>query len=389
MTQSITVLLYFGLMYMLFTSVIFLRNRFNFTTLPDQIPNNENLKLSILIPARNEENVIETVTRSACNQNYSNLEVIVLDDKSEDKTAEILNRLEEEFSERLRVIEGTEKPDLWLGKPWACHKLSEAATGDIYMFIDADTELSEDSAGKIVSEFKDKDVGMITLWPEQILKTHAENTILPLVYFALLTLLPVQYVHRKPRWMPAFLYRSFSPLFAAACGQCIAFTKQIYIKINGHKTVKSEIVEDVALAKAVKKQGFKMKMYSGIHSIRCRMYTNRNEIFQGFRKNFLAGFNYNIPAFVFMSLLHMIVFVLPFLILPLSVYLGRADWFFFSTAIIALILYQRLVLSIWQNWNPAYTILHPLGVLWFQRLGVTTLIDYFFKRTITWKKRPV
>lgn len=389
MTHSITILLYSGLLYMLITSVIFLRNRFYFTNLPDVSPPDESLKLSILIPARNEETVIETVTRSACNQDYKNFEVIVVDDKSEDNTAEILNRLHQEFPDRLKVLEGTEKPDSWLGKPWACHTLSEAATGDLYMFIDADTELSKDIAGKVVAQFNSEDIGMITLWPQQILKTYSENMILPLVYFALLTLLPVQYVHRKPRWMPTFLYKSLSPLFAAACGQCIAFRKESYKKIDGHKSVKSEIVEDVALAKAVKRQGIRMRMFSGINSIRCRMYTNEKEIFQGFRKNFLAGFNYNIPFFLFMSLLHLFVFVLPFITLPVSVYLGRADWFFFSTAIISVILYQRLVLSIWQKWNPAYALTHPFGVLWFQKLGITALIDYFFKRTITWKKRPV
>jgi chlorobactene glucosyltransferase len=374
---------------MLITSVIFLRNRIFFTTLPDVAPNDESIKLSILIPARNEEAVIETVTRSACNQTYTNIEVIVADDKSEDNTVSILKLLQQEFPEKLKIIEVNEKPDSWLGKPWACHTLSKSATGDIYMFIDADTELSEDIAGKIVSEFNSNDIGMITLWPEQILKTYSENTILPLIYFALLTLLPVQYVHRKPRWMPSFVYRSFSPLFAAACGQCIAFRKESYKKINGHESVKSEIVEDVALAKAVKGKGIHMRMYSGIRSIKCRMYTTEKEIFQGFRKNFLAGFNYNIPFFLLMALLHLSVFVLPFISLPLSVYIGRADWFFFSTAIITIILYQRLVISIWQNWNPAFTVTHPLGVLWFQKLGITTMIDYIFNRTVTWKKRQV
>jgi chlorobactene glucosyltransferase len=374
---------------MLVTSVIFLRNRYFFTVLPDIKPDDEKLKLSILIPARNEEAVIEVVTRSACNQAYKHLEVIVIDDKSDDNTAEILNRLRKEFPDKLKVIQGTEKPDSWLGKPWACHNLSKAASGDIFMFIDADTELNADIADKMVAAFKNQNIGMITLWPEQKLRTFSENMILPLVYFALLTLLPVQYVHRKPRWMPPGLYRIFSPLFAAACGQCIAFRKESYIKIKGHETVKSEIVEDVALAKAVKHQGMSMRMYSGINSISCRMYTTEHEIFQGFRKNFFAGFSYRIIPFLFMALLHLFVFVLPFVILPLSVIYGKADWFFFSTAIITVVLYQRLILSIWQNWNPFYAITHPLAVLWFQKLGVTTLIDHTFKRTITWKKRSI
>lgn len=189
--------------------------------------------------------------------------------------------------------------------------------------------------------------------------------------------------------MPSFLRKQVEPAFAAACGQCIGFTRDAYETIGGHRSVRQQIVEDVALAKRAKRKGLIMRMYTGVHTIRCRMYRSQKEIFSGLRKNFFAGFDRSIPLFILMAFVHIIVFILPFISLPYAIYLQNPAMIFISTGSVTLILLHRFILSIWFRWNPLYGFLHPLGVLWFQRLGVVSIIDHFMGRKVAWKDRRV
>ena len=215
---------------MLYTSFILVRNLIDFKALKrTNVPKtSDKPKVSICIPARNEADVIERCVTSALKQNYPNFEVLVLDDQSTDGTSEILSKLSGIINNLIH-IEGKPKPSDWLGKPWACHQLSLEAKGEILIYIDADVWLEEDVIVKAVSELSTFDA--ITVWPEQHFETFWEKQVIPLIYFALFTLLPAKYVERAPKWLPASLRSKFAPLFAAACGQFIAFNKSVYDKI--------------------------------------------------------------------------------------------------------------------------------------------------------------
>ena len=130
-------------------------------------------------------------------------------------------------------------------------------------------------------------------------------------------------------------------------------------------------------------------MFSGIGSISCRMYSNRTEILEGFRKNFLLGFNNNIVAFIAAAILHLIVFVLPFFTFILSFMLFDPVIFFLSVASVSIILIERLILAIWYKINPFYAFTHPLAVLWFQMLAIVKIRDYYSGRMSVWKGRNV
>lgn len=385
-------LLYIALGYLAVTTAILLLNRKDFTSLLSahkKIYEQEVPKVSICIPARNEEAVIERCVRSALQQDYPNLEVLVLDDESTDSTPDILQTIEKEISVPLTLLSGTPKPDDWLGKPWACRQLADHARGTILLFIDADTWLEKGMTAKVVRTMGHDVIDFLTVWPRQQLSSFWEKTILPLVYYALLTLLPVRYVHKAPKWIPNIIKPLVRPMFAAACGQCMAFKRAAYEAINGHASVKDQVVEDVALAREVKKAGFSMKMYHGQSSIRCRMYTSVKEINEGFSKNFLAGFDYNIPLFMLMAILHLLVFVIPFLVLPVALLKGY--WFLSLLAAIAVgaVLFHRFLLAAWFNWSYLYSFLHPLGVLWFQKLGLELVISYFRGESSSWKGRSI
>jgi len=380
----------FSLLFLLLTSGILLRNRIEFTPLVSETDQPDGKPLiSICVPARNEEKNIERVLSTICKQVYPNIELLVLDDFSSDATTDIIARLKKENPAKITSVTPAEKPEGWLGKPWACQQLADHADGKYLLFLDADTALYPGMVQHTLNAFSNHDLDMLTVWPEQELNSFWEKTVVPLIYYALVTLLPVIYVYRSPRWLPGFLRKQIAPNFAAACGQCIGFTKKAYNAIGGHRSVKDEVVEDVALSKRAKILGLTIRMFTGVYSISCRMYRSELEIFNGLRKNFFAGFNRSLPLFILMGLIHLIVFVLPFFILPYSIYIESPSLFFVSVGSVTLILLHRFILAVWFRWNPLYGFIHPLGVLWFQRLGLYSIIDHVLGRKVVWKDRKV
>lgn len=327
--------------------------------------------------------------RSALTQDYPHCKVYVLDDESTDGTAAILHKLQHQFQDTLTVLSGRTKPNNWLGKPWACHQLAEASEEQILIFIDADTWLASDAIAKTVRMMGQDVLDFLTLWPTQKLGSFWEKNVIPLIYQSLFTLLPVRYVSRAPRWLPPFLQKSVSSFFAAACGQFLAFKRSSYEDMGGHESVKKDIVEDVALAKNMKRAGFSMNMYHGKHTVTCRMYRSSSELWSGLRKNFLAGFNYNIPLFVSTAILNFIAYILPLVALPFLIATSSTLLFILCCASIFLMLLQRFIISRWFNWSIFYGLLHPLGVSWFQLLGLQVLKDYLSERPPEWKGRKL
>lgn len=386
------ILLYISLGYLLITSGILYLNRSDFKPLeptPRNYFDHQAPEVSICIPARNEADTIERCIRSAVDQQYPNHHVYVLNDRSTDGTAKILDQLSNRFPNKLSVIPGKTKAENWLGKSWACHQLSEEATGDIIVFIDADTWLEPEATAKLVRTMGRDIVDLITIWPKQKLDSFWEKTVIPLVYFALLTLLPSRYVHQDPKWLPSFLTKKFSPLFAAACGQFMAFKRTAYQSIGGHRAVKNQVVEDVGLARKIKQAGFKMKMYHGSNTVHCRMYSSALELWKGFRKNFLAGFGNNIYIFVAMGLLHFIVFLLPILSLPFLLFYGSGIVLFLCITAVLLMYFQRFIVDKWFSWSLLYSLLHPLGVGWFLILGIRVIKDRLRNEPAEWKGRTL
>lgn len=383
-------LLFFSLGTLLATSILFLRNRFDLT--PLHFHNHSETaepKISVCIPARNEEMNIGTLLDSVNRQEWDNYEILVLDDQSTDQTPEILNKVLISYPERLTVIKGKPKPAGWLGKPWACHQLGKEASGDILLFLDADTTLKPMALRGVAQSMADYNLDMLTVWPVQKLDSFWEKVVIPLIYYALVTLLPAIYVYRKPRWMPSFLEKKIRPKFAAACGQCIAFSKKAYEEIGGHESVKNQVVEDVELARIALQKNQTLRMFTGINSVSCRMYRSEKEMFEGLRKNFLAGFGHSIGKFIVAGLVHLIVFILPFITFIYALVYPDPLLMFLSVGSISILLLHRLLLAQWFQWDPVYSFTHPLGVLWFQRLAAVKITDRVSGRKAEWKGRKI
>ncbi len=386
--QMATFLLYIVLAYLAFTTLVFIRNLFEFRGLSSEPEYQSGIqpKVSICIPARNEARVIERCITHALKQNYLNFEVLVLDDQSTDGTTEIVSQLAQRIH-NLFYFPGKPKPEHWLGKPWACHQLSKVATGDYLVFIDADVALEEDVLSKTVQQLQDADA--ITIWPQQHLRSFWERLIIPQIYYALWTLLPARYVEKDPKWLPGMLRKKLRTKFSAACGQFIAFNLKAYQLIGGHESVKDQVVEDVGLAKRLKSMNFSLRMLHGTKAVYCRMYTRHREIWEGLRKNFFLGFNKKLFLFGFMAVLHLLVFIFPLITLCYGALLGDSSMVYVSSLALIIILAQRFSLDLIFRWNIGYSFLQPFSVLWFQALGVRCVIDHFKGNKAVWKGREV
>jgi chlorobactene glucosyltransferase len=287
----------------------------NALTFPRLRPDNqaEEMKVSILIPARNEAQRIGETLPKLLDQVYPAMEVILLDDCSEDETASIAIEAAK-GDPRFRLIEGRELPSGWLGKNWACHQLAGQAQGEILVFTDADVLWQPQGLGAVLGLLRDGSADLLTIWPTQKTETRAERLVVPLMMFALLAYLPEMLV----RFFPL-------PAFAAANGQCMVFRRELYDAIEGHRAVRDKIVEDVQLARLVKRNGARLIMGLGHGLIQTRMYSGWQAVRQGFGKNILAGYGGQPLLLLGATFLHLLIFVAPWIMLVLGLLLPIDD----------------------------------------------------------------
>ncbi|MBP1666432.1 MAG: glycosyl transferase family 2 [Bacteroidetes bacterium] len=234
--------------------------------------------VSVLIPARNEENNIVNILTDLINQDHENVEIIVFNDQSEDNTAAIVNSFIEK-DKRITLINSEGLPEGWLGKNYACHKLSENATGKYLLFLDADVRVGNKLLDNAVSFTRKHNTGLISIFPKQIIISLGEKITVPNMNFILVTLLPLILV-RKSRF----------PSLAAANGQFMFFRSDIYRIIHPHKLMKGNMIEDISIAREFKKQGIKIACLLGDDKITCRMYRGFHEAVNGFSKNVIEFF---------------------------------------------------------------------------------------------------
>lgn len=230
-------------------------------------------KISVLIPARNEAASISAVVSAVLASEGVDFELIVLDDHSEDATAELVKQTIG-GDKKGRLISGEILPVGWLGKSWACHQLATEATGDFFVFIDADVLLSPKALQYALVTLEKEKLDALSVFPKQQMKSLGEWLTVPLMHQLLLSLLPLKFI----RWFK-------SPALAAANGQFIAFRANDYRKHHWHEQVKNEIVEDIALFRAMKKAGKKvMTLSDPLGQLHCRMYNNLQQGIAGFSK---------------------------------------------------------------------------------------------------------
>jgi chlorobactene glucosyltransferase len=200
---------------------ISLSNRFVLRRLGDHPDLRELPKVSILVPARNEEANIEACIRSLLAQNYPDFEVLVLDDESEDRTFSLVAELSGADSQ-LRVFRGKPLPEGWLGKSWACAQLAGFARGKLLLFTDADTVHEPDTAASAVAALQSERADLLAVWPRLMAESLGEKLLVPLIPWSVFSILSLAVAHRLR-----------FPALSAAIGQYLLFRRAAYFDIGG------------------------------------------------------------------------------------------------------------------------------------------------------------
>ncbi|MEM8534900.1 MAG: glycosyltransferase [Chloroflexota bacterium] len=242
---------------------------------PDTLPQIAPL-VSILIPARNEAARIGMCLEGLTQQTYRAFEVIVVDDHSSDGTAEIVQLYADRLP-KLSIVQGQPLPTGWVGKCWACWQAANHANGEWFIFLDADVIPQPNLLQTLVRQTQAHAIDLVTLLPLQKLDTPAEKLVMPAFLSLLYSLYPPELVN-KPH----------SPL-AFTNGPCVFIRRTIYKAVNGHKAVRSSILEDVDFGRHVKDAGYAITAFAAPHLLAIRMYDGWKSLSEGLTKNAVAG----------------------------------------------------------------------------------------------------
>lgn len=340
--------------------------------------------ISICVPARNEERNIRACVESLLAQDYSDFEIIVLDDRSTDATQEILRQLSRQ-NDRLKVIHGSDLPAGWAGKPYALFQTASAARGEWLCFVDADTFLSPEALSACYAKALETEADMFTIMTFQILGSFWEKVLMPIVMTALS-------VGFSPRRVNDPTHKT-----AIANGQFILIRRSVYDAIGGHESVKDQIVEDKAISEQVKWNGYRLIVADGRALAQTRMYTSLSEMWEGWTKNIYLGLSDRV-SLVLLGAFGAILALIAALVLPLWPMLGLL-WYRQGGGWLALIVIAESII-LWgavmhararvaggMGISPWYALTLPLGAAIFSAMMFTSTWRVLSGQGVRWKGR--
>ena len=330
--------------------------------------------VSILIPARDEADRIAGCVRAALGSRWADLEVLVLDDRSTDGTAEVTKRAGE-GDPRLQVRTGAPRPDGWLGKPWACAQLAAAARGQVLIFVDADVTLAPHAIVGTVA-LLDAGLDLACPYPRQIAEGALARLVQPLLQWSWLTFLPLALAERSPR-----------PSLTAANGQVLACTAAAYAAVGGHGAVRGEVLEDLALARACKAAGLRAAVADGTDLASCHMYRTADDLIAGYTKSLWSAFGSPAGAAAAGALLWWL-YAQP--VLDVATGLSRGDRRAVSSAAAryGLGVAGRMVTAHRTDGRVGDAVAHPASVVALLWLLARSVIERR-RGTLQWRGRPV
>jgi cellulose synthase/poly-beta-1,6-N-acetylglucosamine synthase-like glycosyltransferase len=260
--------------------------------------------VSILIPARDEEANIAACLEAALASSGVAVEVVVMDDGSRDRTAEIVRAIAAR-DPRVRLETCPPLPSGWTGKVHACQRLADAARGTHLLFLDADVRLAPGAAAAMAGHAATQDIALVTGVPRQEMRTLGELLTVPAINLLMLGYLPGA-------------GRAFTkhPALAAACGQLMLIERRAYDAAGGHAAVRALLHDGIAIARRLREAGFRTEVVHGAPLATCRMYRGFAESWRGFVKNAHEGMATPVGLPVWTTLL-LGAHVLPWILLPL------------------------------------------------------------------------
>lgn len=359
-------LAYFILTFTAIQLLIALINLFTETHLPHtgKLPDR---KVSVLIPARNEETNIGNILNDLRNQCFENVEVIVFNDQSEDRTALVVGEFVT-VDNRFRLIDSDQLPEGWLGKNYACSRLASEATGDYFLFLDADVRISGNLIGDSLWYAERSCSDLISIFPRQKIITPGEWATVPGMNFILVSLLPLILVRK-----------TVLPSLAAANGQFMLFRKDVYKQLAPHGKMKNSKVEDILISRYFKKSGKSVSCLLGDERIECRMYSGFSDSVNGFSKNIAEFFG----GSYLLAILFWVLTTFGFLFILL--YLPPA----FFMLYIFMFLIIRVAISLSGKQNVLKNLLFILPLQFSMSLFIVKSLTNKYHKKYPWKGREV
>jgi hypothetical protein len=332
-------------------------------------------KISVLVPARNEANSIGQSLQTLIAQTYKNVEILVLDDHSEDRTGDIVSEFANRHS-HIRLLESQSLPAGWNGKQFACWQLAQQASGEYFLFLDADVRLQSDAIDRIWTSYQANPTNLYSGFPAQHTGSFAERMLIPLMYLLLMSYLPLRQSRIDQRVS-----------MAAGCGQMFFTDRDSYLAVDGHSAIRSSRHDGLMLPRAYRARGKRTDLFDASDLATCRMYHNVREVTVGLLKNACEGIANKRLIVVFTILL------LGGFVLPLLMFLHGLFWkwdlvplMLLGLATVLSLLPRCLVAARWER-NYLAAVLNPVAIVWFVALQWLAFIRGVRGKSVAWRGR--
>ncbi len=321
--------------------------------------------LAICIPLRNEERNVEKLIHSLRQALHPNMHVYLYEDRSTDRTRELLVRLvgnENQFT----IIDGLDLPSGWAGKVHACHQLAQATHEEYLLFLDADITLAADTVPRLYATLQKEQAVFLSGFPSFPVPTFLGKCLIPMQHVLIAQHLPIAF--RKVK----------HPAFAAANGMVVLVERHAYEQVGGHQAIQMALVDDLELCRTFKQNGFTTTLVDVAPYVSCDMYATNRDVWQGFLKNVFRGMNDSYIAGSYFLLFYLIQAAA----LPL-VFFFPSFWTLGAFLLMMIARYRidrKAMISRAWFWHPVASILYVV-------LLATAMIRRLKKREISWKGR--
>jgi hypothetical protein len=332
-------------------------------------------RVSVLIPARNEEHNIGDCVRAVLASTGIEIEVIVLDDHSTDGTADIVRALAAEDA-RVRLEQSPPLPSGWSGKQHACQILGERAGFPVMLFLDADVRVTPDAVSKAAGFLLTRDIGLASGFPRELTVSWGERLLIPMIHLLLLGYLPMALMRKR---------RDVG--LGAGCGQLIIVRAEAWRRAGGHAAIRRSMHDGVMLPRAFRRSGSMTDLFDATGLASCRMYDDFQAVWSGFSKNATEGMA-TASALPLWTLLLAGGHILPWAMLPFAT-LSNASGIAVAVLAAAVLanLALRLTLAVRFRQSIAAIPFHPVSVTLMLTLQWLALIRARSGDQTSWRGR--
>ena len=335
--------------------------------------------VSILIPCRNEQEHIAACLDSILEQKYSHLEILVLDDHSEDESANILSPYANEY-DNVTIIQGSSLPEGWTGKNWACHQLYAASRGAVLLYCDADTQIGRDLIQDAVAELENRALGFVSIFPERKSGNVFDRWVWAFTSWVIAS------------WIPLWLaYQTRLGVLAVGFGQFLMLRRNAYESIGGYEALRGNSLDDFEIARRIQAAGIDWRVYSSGGRLTTAGYRSTKDAIEGYGKSIFPVLGRNgLTLFLAWLLLANVTWT-PVILLTLEalqLITITPDQLQLASFCVMAILISWAAAAVKLRISALTTLLYPVAITFVLYAAVTSYLGIRFG-TMIWKDRII